>query len=310
MKNVEPCGQPSAEARQKVLQDLAASLAAADGITLKQLEKCKICSGDSPLFDVIDFNRSCHPSNYSRGLIGVPIYFHRCNECGFVFTRSFDAFGADNWRRFVYNGEYFATLDPDYQETRPRLNAEVLMAICKWFGQKKVLAADYGGGNGALSMILRNRQIEYYTHDPYDLSDIPEKYVGKFNLISSFEVLEHTTEPIKTFEDILKLVGDRFLLVLSTQCSDGLIDEASRLAWNYVAPRNGHVSVYARQSLQYVPKKFKLDYLPVSRGLHLFGKGVALQPFKYVAGLVKLKQRIMSKISPKQRLNALQESET
>jgi len=310
MKSVEACGQSAAEASQKVREDLLASLAGPAGMTLRQTEKCKICGAEAPLFEVVDFNRNCHPQKYSHGLVGVPVYFHRCNQCGFVFTRAFDEFSADNWRRFVYNEEYFANLDPDYKATRPRLNAEVLMAICKVFGQKNVLAAGYGGGNGALSTILRNRQIEYYTHDPYDLSDIPEQYIGKFNVVSSFEVLEHTTNPTGTFRAILKLVGARFLLVLSTQCSHGLIDGTRRLAWHYVAPRNGHVSIYTRQSLRHIATTFTLDYLPVSRGLHLFGRGLSLQPFKYAAGLVKLKQRVMSMISRKHRLNVFDGIET
>ncbi len=271
---------------------------------------CKVCNGNSVLYDAVDFYRAAHPINYPFGLSTIPIYFYRCEHCGFVFTRAFDRFSAEGWRKFVYNKEYFARLDPDYQMTRPRLNAEVLLAICKLFGREKVLAADYGGGNGALSRILRSKGIQFYTHDPYEASDVPEEYFGKFNLVSSFEVLEHTTEPIETFKDILSLIGERFLLVLSTQCSHGLIDATRRLAWNYVAPRNGHVSIYTRQSLQRIAKGFALDYLPVSRGLHLFGRGLALPPFKYGAGLVKLKQRIMSKISSRHRSNVFHEIET
>jgi hypothetical protein len=257
---------------------------------------CKICSGKALLFEIIDFNRMCLPVSYPLGLSGVPIYYHRCKTCGFLFTTAFDNFTSSGWIEYVYNDYYFKNMDTDYKVIRPTLNAEVLQFISKIIGYKDIVGVDYGGGNGVLSQILRKSNINYFSHDPFDYSDITNDQIGKFNMVSAFEVLEHTVDPIGTFEQIIKLAGDKFVFVASTQCSHNLIDVEKHLTWNYVSPRNGHVSIYTLESFKHIAKLFSLEYLPVSRGLHLFGKGRNLYPLKYASGMAKLKQRTVSKL--------------
>lgn len=257
---------------------------------------CKVCSEVSTLFEVIDFNRTCSPDNYPFGLSGIPIYFFRCSNCGFIFNNAFDEFNSKGWVDHVYNADYFKYLDIDYKVVRPNLNAELLSGISTVIGNKKILGVDYGGGNGSLSDMMNRKGIKFYSHDPFDYSNIEDNMKGLFNFVSAFEVLEHTTDPIGTFEQMLELVGDKFVFVISTQCSHGLIDLNQHLCWHYVAPRNGHVSVYTNMAFKEIAIKFSLDYLPVSRGLHLFGRGFNLQILKYAAGLVKLKQRVEAKI--------------
>lgn len=257
--------------------------------------KCKVCSKEATLFEIIDFNRACLPQSYPFGLSGIPIYYYRCNSCGLLFTNAFDNFTSEGWVKYVYNNDYFSYLDLDYKIVRPQLNAEVLRAIASFLGKDNVIGVDYGGGNGSLASMMREKGFDYFSHDPYDYSDIPKEKIGKFNLVSSYEVLEHTADPIKTFKEMFDLAGSKVVFVLSTQCSHGLIDIDKHLCWNYVSPRNGHVSIYTNEVFLEIARKFSLQYLPVSRGLHLMGKGINLLPLKYAAGLIKLKQRIESK---------------
>ena len=264
---------------------------------LPQSPVCKVCSSKTNLFTVLDFNAVCLAnSNYKLGLLGVPIYYHRCSECGLIYTYAFDKFTSNGWIKYIYNDEYFTKLDTGYGFVRPSLNAEILHAISIYWGKSRTIGVDYGGGNGMLSQILRKRSIAYYTYDPFDLSDIREEDIGKFNILSAFEVLEHTIDPIGTFKDILRLAADKFVFVASTQCSHDLVNLNTHDTWWYVAPRNGHVSIYTVESLQQIANQFQLDYISVSRGLHLFGRGVDLPQLKYLAGLIKLKQRILSKL--------------
>lgn len=278
------------------VQQLIAEMVA-DGLRLEvqRVSKCKLCDGIASLFDVVDFKRSCHEDHYPAGVAGIPIYYQKCDSCGLVFTRAFDEFSSHAWVKYIYNREYFSDLDPDYQIHRPTLNAEVVRAIGTAMGKRSLLGVDYGGGNGSFATLMRESGFTFFTHDPFASSDLVPTNDGKYTLVTSFEVLEHTVDPLETMEDILRLVGPQFVLVCSTQTLDGLASPAQRLNWHYFAPRNGHVTIYSRASLSKMAKIFSLDYLSVSRGLHLFGRGVSLFPLKYVAGLVKLKQRIQSK---------------
>ena len=55
---------------------------------------CKCCGKPADLFGVVDFHKSCEDR---RGpplpLSGVPIYYYRCPNCGFLFTTAFDDAG-------------------------------------------------------------------------------------------------------------------------------------------------------------------------------------------------------------------------
>lgn len=266
------------------------------GFTIRQgTTTCKICGSHSALFDVVDFNKICHPSHYPLDIVGVPVYFRRCKHCDFVFTSAFDQFTPPSWRRFIYNDEYYKHIDTEYEIIRPKYNAEVLGVACMLLGKEGIFGLDYGGGNGAVAKLLSGQSVNYFTHDPYGESNILDEYIGKINLLSAFEVLEHSTEPLLTISEMLKFVSSKFVCIISTQCSDGLIDENKRLTWSYVAPRNGHISIYSEKSLRCIAASFSLEYLRISRGLHLFGRHIRLQPLKYAIGAVKLLQRFRMK---------------
>jgi methyltransferase family protein len=254
---------------------------------------CKVCGESAPLFDVVDFNRACHPERYLSGLAAVPVYYHRCIGCDLVFTSAFDRFTSDGWRKHVYNEVYYDTFDTEYETVRPHLNAELMRATCRAHASASIRGLDYGGGHGRLAKILQDSGIAYATYDPYGYSDKIDRGSELFNVISSFEVLEHTASPRETIEDLLTFAANEFVLVASTQTSDDLIDTRRRLNWTYVAPRNGHVTIYSRKALACLAEQYSLDYLQVSRGLHLFGRGTPLTRLKYAAGLVKLKQKMV-----------------
>jgi hypothetical protein len=60
-------------------------------VVTPETRDCKICSGPSPLFGVVDFHKSCIEAQGNRlPLSGRPIYYRRCVNCGFAFTDEFD----------------------------------------------------------------------------------------------------------------------------------------------------------------------------------------------------------------------------
>lgn len=260
---------------------------------------CKICKSNSVLFEVVDFNRIINSERYPFGLLGIPIYYYECTNCKFIFNIAFDNFSSFGWEKYIYNQDYFSKMDLAYEENRPTLDSELVVALATKIGREKIIGLDFGGGNGKLSSILQKKRIKYFSYDPFDFSNIDLISGAKFNFISAFEVLEHTTNPIGTFQKIVDLGSDKFILVLSTQTSDGLINNPNRLLWSYVAPRNGHVSIYSKKTLTLLGDQFGLKHLPVSRGLHLFSRGIPLGSLKYITGLIKLKQLIYRKISTK-----------
>lgn len=208
---------------------------------------CKCCGAAANLFGVVDFNRSCEDiSRAPVPLAGIPIYYHRCSRCGFLFTTAFDDYSDEDFRREIYNQEY-ERFDPEYRELRPRREGE---AVAKVFAAMKDLSVlDYGGGAGVLAQTVREHGFSCVeSYDPF-VPAFASRPNRKFDVIISIEVLEHSPRPRQTFEDMISLLSDPGLILISTLFQP---DDIRKLgsSWWYMAPRNGHVSLYTADSVR------------------------------------------------------------
>ncbi|MDP9039967.1 MAG: class I SAM-dependent methyltransferase [Acidobacteriota bacterium] len=247
---------------------------------------CKVCGGQADLFDIVDFNKSCHRTQYPLGLSGVPVSYRMCHECRFVFTDFFEGFTADEWKRYVYNKDY-ETVDPDYLSVRPALNARDIGTLLH--GRKSsVIGLDYGGGNGMTMSLLRQDGWAFDTYDPFGQTDMSQERVGRYNFCSAVEVFEHLPDPIGSMREIVeKASPDRLIILIGTQTLDGNVSDETRLSWWYAAPRNGHVSLYSKKSLQTAGALFGLEYSCFRGYPHLLTRGLTLREAQ--ALLVKFK---------------------
>jgi hypothetical protein len=251
---------------------------------------CKICGGATQLFDVVDFNKCCNPALYPHGLMGIPVFYRSCRACQFIFTAFFDAFTHEQWRTYIYNDRY-AAVDPEYREIRPRRNVpeiELLLA-----GRKDTtIGLDYGGGNGMTARLLRAKGWSYDAYDPFGFIDVRPERMGKYNFCSSFEVFEHSPDPVSTLAEIIEMTSpDRLMILVGTGVHDSHVTSDTRLAWWYAAPRNGHISLYSRNALQQLGNHFGLSYVSVSAGTHLFLRGVS----QHEAGRALLRSKILQR---------------
>jgi len=216
-------------------------------VTVRPVEcvsTCKICNAQAPLYGVTDFQKSCEEARgHYLPLTGVPIYYHRCNECGLVFTRAFDDWSKADYVQHIYNDEY-VLIDPDYVDARPASNAAFILDFVKKGKDLKCL--DYGGGNGKLAGLLRKDGLDAHSWDPMDAAHAPPPS-DSFDFVSAFEVLEHTPEPVATVREALGLLGPRGVLLFSTLTIDH-VPPRGMDHW-YIAPRNGHITIYTRRAL-------------------------------------------------------------
>jgi hypothetical protein len=226
---------------------------------------CKCCGSEAKLFGVADFNHHCSEGAQVLDPIGVPVYYHRCRNCGFMFTGAFDKFTQDDFARLIYNAQY-ALVDPEYADARPRRYAAM---IAQYFGRTPNLRIlDYGGGNGILGDFLRALGFKsVQTYDPFvpKFSRPPE---GKFDLIVSFEVAEHTPKPSETFADMERFMDDAGMIFFSTKIQPTAIEQLG-MKWWYIGPRNGHVSFYTRQALASVTGPLGLNLAWCDDSIHL-----------------------------------------
>jgi 2-polyprenyl-6-hydroxyphenyl methylase/3-demethylubiquinone-9 3-methyltransferase len=198
---------------------------------------CKICGGDAPLFGVVDFAKQCN--SLRPALSGTPVYYRQCGQCRFVFTDAFDSWSLAEFRERIYNAEYDA-VDPDYRDRRPRANANLIATRVK----PGMTCLDYGGGNGRLAQLLRQRGFDAHSYDPFTPGedDLP---AGIFGLVSCFEVLEHVPDPRATIAALASKMSASGVVLFSTL----LMPDDQGVDWWYLAPRNGHISLFSRAAL-------------------------------------------------------------
>jgi SAM-dependent methyltransferase len=229
---------------------------------------CPICNSPCTLLDVVDFNKSCEEA---RGkfleLTGVPVYYTRCSHCGFCFAPELATWPLEEFEKWIYNQDYIA-VDPDYLDSRPRANAARLQDI---FGDraKTFRHLDYGGGNGLLSQLLRDANWQSTSYDPFVDRTLELAQLGKFDLVTAYEVFEHVPDVQSLMTTFRSLLAHEGLVLFSTLLSDGNIHEHQRLNWWYASPRNGHISLFSKTSLEILASNNGLNFGSFSAGLHV-----------------------------------------
>jgi hypothetical protein len=168
-------------------------------------EPCPVCGASSSPYGAVDFNKSCEelrgkflpPSNIS-------VTYYRCKGCEFCFAPEIAKWSLDEFEKRIYNNDY-VLVDPDYAGARPQANAESLRTN---FGDHglSIKHLDYGGGNGRLSQLLAQEGWSSSSYDPFVDRNMRPQEMGKFDLITAFEVFEHVPNPRKLVHEVSTLL--------------------------------------------------------------------------------------------------------
>ena len=255
------------------------------GDKYKAAVQCKICGSTSLFFDVVDFNKCCsreQPYNFGPAHVGVSYY--RCEECQFTFTTFFDQWDGALFRRYIYNDQYIQ-VDPDYVETRPVETARALSEMLRGYERLRLL--DYGSGSGVQTAVMRQGGYRHVTE--YDPFASPVRPAGRFDIITCFETIEHVPDPLATIRDMTSMLAKGGCIIIGTSLQPADFD-VLRGSWWYVAPRNGHVSIFSLPALQRLAAREGLVVYGTSAPLVL----AASQPRWDIAPLVRFFDELSS----------------
>lgn len=229
--------------------------------------KCKICDNDTSIYGVVDFNKNCEEL---RGLKVLPhsghaVYYHQCNHCKFIFTVDFDNWSMDDFVSNIYNDQY-SLVDPEYEEIRPKNLSQWMLPLLD--NNKELDILDYGAGTGIFGKELG--QLGYKV-DSWDVlwreqpNFSPDK---KFDVITAFEVLEHSHTPYETAKEIVNFCKpDEGQIVIQTLANDIIRGEGVNY-W-YIAPRNGHVCMHSNLSIDILFDKLGMSVAHLAPNTHV-----------------------------------------
>ena len=228
----------------------------------KEHRKCKICGFQAPFFDLVDFNKHCSADPYAYGISGIVIPYYRCSYCKLLFTDFIDSWTTEEISRFIYNGDY-VKVDPAYLGERPRKMPKRMSRLLR--GSENLSILDYGSGSGLFAREMMARGYsKMFCYDPFSQS---VRLDGKFDLITCFEVIEHSPEPMTTLRDMLSLLHKSGAIIIGQTAQPANIEEI-RGRWWYLAPRNGHVSTFAKFTFWEMARREGLEF---QLGGSLFG---------------------------------------
>ena len=212
---------------------------------------CKICNNIS-----VPFNKATILDKYS-------VQFFQCTNCHFIQTED------PYWLNEVYS-EAINESDVGLVDRNIRL-AKATYNIIHLFFDKKKEYLDYGGGYGLFVRLMRDAGIQFYRYDIYCRNlfaigfDVCLDNRKQFELITSFEVFEHLVDPVGVINELLGYSNNIFFSTRLVPSSNPKPIEW----WYYGLDHGQHISLYTRDSLEILAKKFNLSLSTDGTFLHL-----------------------------------------
>lgn len=225
--------------------------------------RCKICSEPAFLFDIVDFNKVCAEEYYPFGFAGISVPYYRCQNCLFIFTDFFDDWTTADFAGYVYNSEYIL-VDGEYAVARPERMAEHMAGILAEHRAARIL--DFGSGTGVFAKRLS--ALGFAAVEDYDPFSSPKRPVGQFDIVTCFETIEHSPFPNETIGELKGFMKPSGCILFTTSLQPDNIREL-RASWWYIAPRNGHVSIYTSAALEALAASVGLEF-HITSGLFAF----------------------------------------
>ena len=91
------------------------------------------------------------------------------------------------------------------------------------------------------------KRVEAY--DPF-IPEFAARPDGQFNLITCFEVIEHLTDPAAMMADMLGFLDRENGAILLSTSPQPDFEFVRHLHWDYLAPRNGHISLFTDKAVK------------------------------------------------------------
>jgi hypothetical protein len=207
---------------------------------------CRLCGGKST-------EKFC-----LRGLQGLDVRYFECANCRSLQTQE------PTWLADAYAHSNLAKADTGAAQ-RVLGNQAFILIAAKIFRLQTML--DFGGGDGLLCRLLRDRGLDAQTIDEHATPTYAHLFEGdlarNYDLITAFEVFEHLPRPAETLAHLFQ-ARPRFIIA-STEVYSG-----HDATWWYLA-QGQHVFFYSRDALRLLASRHRYSYYEI-HGWHVFAR--------------------------------------
>ena len=199
---------------------------------------CNVCQTESDFLD-----QAIVLGKYS-------VRYYACPNCGFIQTEE------PYWLQEAYAS---AIANSDIGLIGRNIKLSIMCsALFPLFFRSANVFLDYGAGNGMFVRMMRDKGFEFYWQDKYSDNQFANGFgiedQIQISILTAFEVFEHLLKPIDSISEMLKYSQT---IVFSTR----LLPRWRILPkdWWYFTPDTGqHISLYSRESLEFIARKFDL----------------------------------------------------
>jgi len=194
------------------------------------------------------------------------VSYFQCNDRKFIQTED------PYWLKEAYEN-VITSLDIGLVSRNLYLRDNIPTIIDKCFPLAKKMV-DYGGGYGMFVRMMRDKGYTFFRQDIYCENlfskhfDISENPGVRMDIVTAFEVFEHLTSPLVEIEKMLKYAEN---IIFSTVLVPKNVPDFKD--WWYITPQTGqHIAFYSIESLEFVAKKYHLNFYTNGQNLHFFSK--------------------------------------
>lgn len=198
--------------------------------------KCIICGSDTEKIDDSQIN----------------VIHDYCPNCGFIYK-------GKEYHLEMHNEHEQYILHNNTMENEGYVNIflDLISEYIKPLGvMRKVL--EFGSGPGpVLKALLKREGYDVCDFDPF-FNDNTEYLNNKYQLITSTEVIEHFSDPLKEFKHLYNLLEKDGYLLIMTRLRKMGIEEF--LNWWYRRDLT-HISFYTMGTIEYIARKLNMKIM-------------------------------------------------
>ena len=214
---------------------------------MESQELCAVCSGGTRFLFSYEV-RGKHQA-----------FLHECHNCRFTYISN------PHWLDESFSSE-LNDLDIGSVD-RCLVLADFVEVLIRSMKSSKSRFLDWGGGYGLLSRIMRDRGLDFVSHDIYTRPLFVESSSNlnseTFELITMSEVALHLVDPVPVFTKIMESTD---VLVFTAVIAPTVIPND----WWYLMPDTGqHVAIYHEETLQALAKKLGVQVTSDGRFFHV-----------------------------------------